>query len=236
MLVPRGQASVSTAAGQTLALPSRQPECSGIKVMSGEVTACFLDGNGVRQCRGLRAGDEFVASKLGAANSESNPFKATMTALLKGDGQVVAGQTRTGTRVPGMPYGSVVALAGSVPVSPELALGSSATGSLAVRAIGEPTMTYTWPLTPTTTSIPTDRLQPGREYAWTLTADKIRRTGQFRLASEDERMRVRTAIQGLGQAAGTDESGRAILAAELLSEGGFAYEAARTLEGLALGR
>jgi hypothetical protein len=230
VLVSQGPAHIATPDGRAISLPSRQSDCSGIKVVSGSVAACFLDVKGSRQCRTLGAGDEFVASKMGAAASETGAFKATVTAFLRGDSQVVAGQTRTGQRPQGFPYGNLVALSGGIPLSPQLSLGSFSTGSLSVRAIGQPVSEYQWSLQSETVSIPAGQLEPGREYAWTATAGGRKFNGRFRMASAGEAQRVRDEIRALVERESGDELTRSILTAELLAEKGFLYEAAFALK------
>jgi hypothetical protein len=233
VLVPKGQAAVTAPGGQNVALPSRLADCTGVRVAAGIVSACFLDGKGARQCRTLQSGEEFRPEALGvAAGDGGNAFKSTLVSLLKGDTQVKAGQTRTGQRHPGFPFGSIAALSGEFPMQPALALGTFSGGKFTLRAIGAPGWEHTWELDSTTIALPTDRLEPGREYAWTATGNERRLTGRLRMASSDELKRVREEMRAMEQAAGKDELAGAILGAELLAERGFVYEAERRLDRL----
>ena len=235
VLVGQGQAGMAAPDGRSIPLPSRQADCSGLKVTSGSVTACFLDAKGARQCRSLRSGDEFSAARLGAAAGEG-AFRATMTALLKGDGQVVAGQTRAVQRQPGLPYGNVAAMSGGIPIAPGLALGTFTAGTFSLRPVGQTTPESSWPLETSTALIPVEKLEPGREYSWTATGNDRKLVGRFRLATASETQRLREAIDAAGSTAGPDATARAILSAEVLAEKGFGYEASRLLEAMQASR
>lgn len=233
VLVAKGQAAVTFSDGRAISLPSRLPDCTGVKVASGAVLACFLDNQGARQCRTLQRGEDFRAEALGAASGDdASGFKATMANLLKGDAQVRAGQTRAVDRHPGLPFGSVAAPSGSLPLQPALALGSFKRGKLTVRAMGLPAWEQTWDLEPSTSAIPAKALEPGREYAWAATLGDRSAAGRFRYASADEIKRLQEDLLLLKQRNGGDSRAIAVLGAELFAERGFSYEAAHMLAGL----
>jgi hypothetical protein len=223
-ILSRGPAQV-TQAGVERTAPVRLADCEGVRVLAREVTVCYLDRGGRRECRSFRAGSTISASALGSRASRFGLLAAAWD-MLRGDPDTAPAVVRAGG-LAGMPSGDVAGLdarivfdfvrAGSGKVERFALLeGGLDSGAVAVKREG------------TRASVPTSRLRRGAQYVWTATIDGKEHFDRFRLLSEDEVHRLRGELRS-AEAGGRGVLARAALRAEVLRSAGLRYEADETL-------
>lgn len=224
-ILSRGPAKVAHG-GTDKTTPLRLEDCEGAKVLSNDVTVCFLNRRGKRFCHPVKAGRTISAASL-PTGSASPGLLLTLWDMLKGDPDTVPAVVRGNTPA-GFPFNDVLAADGSLRFDFaraglrtverfELLEGGLATAAVAGLKI-----------TGSAATVSIEKLHRGSRYLWVANADGQERHGMFRLASAEEVARMRHALH-LAEQGGSDPLSRAVLRAETLSEAGYKYDAGEVL-------
>ena len=94
----------------------RADPCTGIRVVTGAVTACYRTSDGAKRCDELRSGATFAIDGTGKPNADQS-FAGVLFAMLKGDQRTMTGLVRAPPDYPaiaGLPYGDISVAAGEL--------------------------------------------------------------------------------------------------------------------------
>jgi hypothetical protein len=205
--------------------PLRLALCEGLRVETGKITACYLAAGGRRMCVQINKGKGIPEnSAVEQTKSIGEAFQATLLAFAKGDAQTKHGQTRGTSKLPGLPYGEIVVLGGT------LALPLSQTGvpdieSMSLeRADSSGLPSISADLKDGVALFNSKDIAPGTKYRWRLKTARREYSNAFQTASTVEIEKLKPRISEISSSS-ESSLGRAILLAELYLENGFAFNA-----------
>ena len=212
-------------AGTTIEPPALLPDCNGIKVISGKVTACVQDERNRLSCRTFSSGTTMNEGDLETAGSERGLLVALLE-LLKGGSTIASAVTREANT--GLPTGPVVLVQGRVDVDFSLpALNGieyldfhdTATGDRIARVQSKGPH-----------SVDAALFRSGRSYRWTLASPvpMLAPSGRFIIQDPTLSRRVLEQVQQIA-ASGADQAAQALMLATWLDEQGLTYDAQATL-------
>lgn len=226
------QCSLAGAAGAKVSVagtptepPVLLPDCNGIKVISGEVTACVQDERNRLSCRTFSPGATMSERDLGTAGSERGLLVALLE-LLKGGPTTASAVTREAST--DLPTGPVVLVQGRVDVDFSLpALNGieyvdfqdTTTNEHIARAQSKGPH-----------SVDATLFRAGRSYRWILASPvpMLAPSGRFIMQDPTLSRRVLERVREIA-ASGADQAAQALLLATWLDEQGLIYDAQATL-------
>jgi hypothetical protein len=223
VMVAHGAAQVQIQ-GEPRAAPLRLADCEGAKILSGTVSACFLNEKSERNCKTLNAGDSFIAASFGARKgTNDSAFSATLVSLLKGDPQVRAGQTRANSIREGFPYDNVLLPSGDMIIRLQNKEMQKLEFFVLSRIDGS---------NPPIRIIPHDarlliaasELIRGVEYRWEAHGINMNISGRFKVAPTDDVAEMLLEASKLERNT-LDAVSRRLLLAEIYYDNGFYFDA-----------
>jgi len=230
VLVATGQAAAE-AQGVTLELPTRLADCNTVKVISGEITACYVDVTEQRQCVLVPPGHTFAETARGAPSTSTRSVWFSIASLLRGDAStrpaVSRGQPREGrlpfgiVLLPGPDLHAQLASAG-VGHAKEFSIRSDDPMARVVYSVIDPGIDL---------GIPATTLARGHSYKWTLRGDSSSVSGTFTIADESRAKDLQDA-RDLLQDASLTPVATDVLLVELFNERGYFFERDMALQNL----
>jgi hypothetical protein len=230
-LVAKGDAAVQTNA-VAVPLPASAADCSGLRVLRGEVVACLDDGRGEPVCRSFAQGEAIDTARFGDVGSGSSS-SAALDRLLRGGPGAVPGQWRGAD--PLLPNKTVLLLEGRLLVDfsePDM----QGVESVEIRgdSIDGPVLAMA-ARTPGPTPIDAGSLSVGRNY-WAVLVPSGRPTQapkRFTIASSQEQQAVRERLRAFErQQAGPLAT--AMMRAAWLAQQDYDYDALVTMKSVGL--
>jgi len=208
--------------------PLRLSDCQGMKVVSGIVSACFMNDQNERTCRTLRSNDEFDPSLLSASkDADTGAFRATLVSLLKGDAQAKIGQTR-GKRLSEFPGENLLLASGDLVIK----LDSEATKkikSLQINVAANGYETIVVHRKDDRLTVPATSLLRGALHNWEAKGEDVAFAGTFLFASQDRAEQMKQKSEELNNDPALDAMDRRVLIAEIYFENGFFFDAMSAL-------
>lgn len=217
--------------GKNTPLPLRLANCEGVKIVSGPVSACFIDKKQQRTCRQLNQGEVFSGEILGSMEGAGTAaFQATVIAMLLGDSHAPAGGSRSSEQIPGLPYANIVGRGDQIVFSskPQAIPGEEILEfALAEDFVGAPSKIFK-PVNGTI-YLPTGELTRGQTYVWEAHTKSNTYTGAFHLAATDRADSMKEVEVSVVRNLESDPISSSILLAEKYFENGFAFDANQIL-------
>ena len=211
------------------ATPLYFADCTGVIVNTGEVSACFVDEQGSRECVAVEKGTTLRADVLKASSTTVGSFGAELIALLTGDNRARTGQTR-GSLYSGIPTGPVLAFA----LPYEITLTETwpnQQGTFRLQLVESGKEVYVSPIWDRRTRIDALEMIMGQRFRWIVEIGGESTVGQFRIAG-NEYQDVYSAVEDIGRKEGVTEIERLFLLASIFDDAGLLYDRDHTLLNL----
>lgn len=220
--------------GKNTSLPLRLANCEGVKIVSGQVSACFIDKKQQRTCRQLKQGEVFSGETLGSLEGAGTAaFQATVTAMLLGDSHAPAGGSRNSEQIPGLPYANIVGRGDKIIFSskPQTLRGEEILEfSIAEDFVGAQSKIFK----PVDGKIilPSGELTRGLTYVWEAHTKSKTYNGTFHFVATDRADSMKKIEISLVRNLENDPISSNILLAEKYFENGFAFDANQILSSV----
>lgn len=217
--------------GDAVMLPAHElSNCVGLFVARGEAIACTTDRRGRGHCQAFSAGSTLQARQLSRQGQAKGAW-ATLASMLQGDvGRTAALSRGAGDTGLPLPTGPVMLLQTTWRVDfagdPQL----RDVQTIEVRE-GSPDGARVATLSPTASSLSTNRLKPGVSYWWQAISDQpgLPMHGRFSLMSATDRHKARAEWARIRQLAPRSPAAQAAMWAGWLTEQGCEEEARAVL-------
>ncbi|MEP7206535.1 MAG: hypothetical protein ABI920_06330 [Casimicrobiaceae bacterium] len=197
----------------------RADPCTGIRVVTGTVTACYRTSDGSKRCDELRSGVSFAIDGAGRPNADPS-FAGVLFAMLKGDQRTMTGLVRAPPDYPaiaGLPYGDISVTAGEltlqIPGLGEFALFDADGAGPALMRTGNAGGRV---------PLPQRDLQPGRKLRWVARVNGREYQGRLHVIAAADEREVSSRLQVSAHQAAP--RGAAWLRAETLDELGLYFQ------------
>jgi hypothetical protein len=204
--------------------PLHLADCDAVRVVSGEVAACFVDKDGDKRCVEVAAGRLVGAALAEASAMHRRSTVDALIAILRGDVRVQRGSSRSAAVAPTvedtLPRGSVLGASAFIQVT--IPPGSrDRIARVTISGDGLPTVAFTDSADGgACVQIPTASLVRGSDYEWRMMTVEGRETvGRFTFAGGEARRDVNRVREIGRDASHSNLSRRAALVALLLRKG-----------------
>lgn len=210
--------------------PLQLADCQGMRVLTGQVTVCYLQARGERTCRSLTEGAVFdVTDETTHAADFFSAFRATLARLLKGDNQSAIGQSRGNEMPLGLPHGNLLFNSAELVLEPEISHEAAWRLEIVPLGMAEQPSAVSVTAVAGRVTLPAAQFSRGMRYRWQLTGGAASYSGLFRVVSQPEVEEVEKRLSGMWAGQTPDPMSRTILTAEVLDELGYTFEAVEML-------
>ena len=217
--------------GKVFSPPSRHSNCEGLKVLAGEISACFIDKNQQKNCVQLQAGQVFNGITLNSLDGAGTAaFQATLMSMLSGDTHTPIGGSRNDSRLPGLPYSIILGIDNQIVFSAHLKALSGESiveFDLTEDFAGSNTISFK-PLN-NIFIISTEQLNRGSTYFWSAKTKNNIYYGTFNLASFERLDNINKSINDSLKGNNLDIVSLRIITAEKYFDSGFPFDANQIL-------
>jgi len=207
-------------------MPLWAENCEGVRVLSGGITACYVNQAERRVCRDYAKGQVISEKSLPVGGAARFGTRFSILGWLKGDLSSEVAGVRGMEKLAGFPYERVLLLDDTLRINPVRA-GLSGPERFELREGGEKgAVALRLEHHNGEIEIKPGQLRRGQSYTWIVQASGAPPiSGQFHLASAEEVEEVRAILKKLEEGQASSKVGLTLLQAQWLMDANFSFDA-----------